>query len=48
MLKTKKTEDYQYPMVYILEISSTGILCNSITESDSDTEGFETDAAYGW
>lgn len=48
MLKIKKQEEYHSPMADILEISGTGILCNSTSESESETEGFETDAVYGW
>ena len=48
MLKNKKQEEYHSPMADILEISGTGILCNSTSESESGTEGFETDTIYGW
>ena len=48
MLKTKKQEEYQSPLIEILEISSAGILCGSITNSESGAEGFVTDEMYGW
>lgn len=48
MLKNKKQEEYKSPMADILGISGTGILCNSTSESESNTEGFETDTTYGW
>ena len=48
MLTTKKQLEYQSPLVDILEINSTAILCSSITDSESDTEGFVIDDLYCW
>lgn len=48
MLRIKSMEEYQAPITDTLELSGTGVLCNSTTGSESSTEGFLTDDVYGW